>query len=814
MLVGNLQFTPAQAAYSEITLGSAGSYVLLAGSAITNGASTTFAGDGSRISGISPTLAAAGIGASLLASGSTQFDDAGETATAAQLDLLKTFNFVDSLTVTNPQAVISNETLTAGLYGTESSVALAISGTVTLDGAGDNRSIFIIRTGSALDFAAATTIILINGAQASNIYWVAGSALTMGASSKAFGNFLARSAMTVGANSVVTGAFLTQGAITLGDSVSATHELRIAYVAPVTATPAPTDTSTATSTPTPVPPVVIAPVPAPEPAPVVIYTPEPVIIFPSPTPEPIVTITPEPVVIATPDPAPSIEISSAPIPIATTSAEPSSPPTPTIAPIVVFPQPSLLPNVPLISPTPTSSPSEPSTPIVTNVAIQERSFITRADYPLYDPLKHPRNTTNTAIAAFAVLSVITSGATKSQGYLAQVGRGGKLAAAIALGRGDRRRARKSKVSGKSINFFTSLATAFFSISPLASRTISDASYLRAGLGSFSLITYPLGLILGTLAVKSVHFQGLPPSIAFLVVMMALGVLDAMAGFLAGIIFALLVAANGNIGDLKTALTLAGILLLSYSPGILAGVFRPLRRVVNDSRTRWERTADYILAAILSGWVVKQIALGFNGLSGLQLPIVEHANELGLIAGTLVVLRFMSEDFIAHTFPSRVNDLEPEYHERNIAQRITSSAMQVLVFALVAQPFIGWRPQLWIGVAIFTTPLIIALGSTHLPKSRLIQRWLPMGVTEILVMSGVGFLLSAALKNHSYTSAQYVLIAFVILSIPGFIFDIIRLFAGGYESTWRESEPGFFTYRVMGIFALAALVFLVTKGLLV
>lgn len=173
MTVGNLQFTPAQAAYSEITLGSAGNYLLLAGSAITNGASTTFAGDGSRVTGISPTLAAPGISASLLASGSTQFDDGGETATAAQTDLAIAFSFVDSLTVLNPQAVISNETLTAGVYGTESSVALAISGTVTLDGGGDNRSIFIIRTGSALDFAASTIIVLINGAQASNIYWVA-----------------------------------------------------------------------------------------------------------------------------------------------------------------------------------------------------------------------------------------------------------------------------------------------------------------------------------------------------------------------------------------------------------------------------------------------------------------------------------------------------------------------------------------------------------------------------------------------------------------------------------------------------------------
>jgi hypothetical protein len=349
---------------------------------------------------------------------------------------------------------------------------------------------------------------------------------------------------------------------------------------------------------------------------------------------------------------------------------------------------------------------------------------------------------------------------------------------------------------------------------LAARTISDASYLRASVGFFSLATYPVALLLGFQAADSNHFQGLPPSITFIAMMMALGVIDAMAGFIAGALFAALVALHGNISDLKTALTLAGIILLSYSPGILAGVFRPLRREVEDSHSRWERLADYLLASILTGWVVKQIALGLNGLSGLSLPIAEHADQLGLIAAGLVIGRFFAEDIVFKTYPSRINDLEPEYRERNILQRVIGLSMQVLAFTLVAAPFIGWRPELWIGLAIFALPLLLTLVASKFPKSRFIHRWLPSGLTEILLMSAVGFGLAWVLKSYTLTPSRYVLIAFVLLSIPGFLVDILRLFARGYESTWKESKRGFLTYRLIGSLALGALIYITINGLLV
>jgi hypothetical protein len=258
----------------------------------------------------------------------------------------------------------------------------------------------------------------------------------------------------------------------------------------------------------------------------------------------------------------------------------------------------------------------------------------------------------------------------------------------------------------------------------------------------------------------------------------------------------------------------GILLLSYSPGILAGTFRPLRRIVTNSRDLWERSADYILASILAGWVVKQIANGLPGLSGLQLPIASQAHRLGIIAALLVALRFFGEDLVSKLYPSRIRDLEPDYRERNIFQRMMSGAMQVLVFALVAQPFIGWHLELWVGIAIFSLPIVLALAASHFPKSKFLDRWLPTGIIEMIVMTLSGYFLAQSLNNQSLTPARYVLVAFIVLSIPGFILKVLPLFSGGYQSHWRESPSGNALYRFTGALSLGVLLYIVFSGLLV
>jgi hypothetical protein len=443
----------------------------------------------------------------------------------------------------------------------------------------------------------------------------------------------------------------------------------------------------------------------------------------------------------------------------------------------------------------------------------EKDFSLRSDFVPYSPQDHPKKTVATFIGAFALMSIASVGVqgVKSQGFLAQVARGSVLVAGIEGGRGDRRRTKKTRVSGRRVNFFTRIATVLSPRSPLAARTISDANYLRASFGNLSLVTYPIALGLGYVAALNTHFQGLPPNALFLTLLMALGIADAMAGFLAGSIFALAVVVTGNVHDLPTFMTLAGILLISFSPGILAGAFRPLRRVVLSSSDRWERASDYILASVLSGWIVKQIVLGLPGLSGLDLPITEHANQLGITAGILVAVRFLSEDFVHNQFPQRLQALEPDYNERNLLQKFLGSIVQVTVFALVAQPFIGWKIEFWIGVAIFSAPLLLAFVAERLPKSKLLDRWLPVGIVELLIVTMSGIFIARVLSSEIASPQKLILLSFVILSLPAMLIKLLSMFGGGYIPTWKSTSSGRVFYRAGGLLALGLLLYIIFIG---
>lgn len=84
--------------------------------------------------------------------------------------------------------------LGAGVYKSASSLSIT-AGPLTLDGGGNPQSVFIFQIGSALTMAApGGTVILVNGANACNIYWADYSGATLGGTAVGamfFGNIIA-----------------------------------------------------------------------------------------------------------------------------------------------------------------------------------------------------------------------------------------------------------------------------------------------------------------------------------------------------------------------------------------------------------------------------------------------------------------------------------------------------------------------------------------------------------------------------------------------------------------------------------------------
>jgi hypothetical protein len=88
-----------------------------------------------------------------------------------------------------------------GLYRTADPIGF--SGTITLDAGGNSNAVFIFQTDAALTTQSNSTVVLANGAQARNVWWVAGSAATLGLSSSFKGTVVATAGVTVGVGSTI-----------------------------------------------------------------------------------------------------------------------------------------------------------------------------------------------------------------------------------------------------------------------------------------------------------------------------------------------------------------------------------------------------------------------------------------------------------------------------------------------------------------------------------------------------------------------------------------------------------------------------------
>jgi hypothetical protein len=131
------------------------------------------------------------------------------TAVSA-IDLLILYLSLKAETATDPfPALTTGTTVEPGVY--YQAAASTPTGIITLDGLNQTDPVFIIKTDGALTVSASVQFILINGATANNIFWVADGAISLGANSECYGTFVGLAANTVGAGCDLVGRALSVG---------------------------------------------------------------------------------------------------------------------------------------------------------------------------------------------------------------------------------------------------------------------------------------------------------------------------------------------------------------------------------------------------------------------------------------------------------------------------------------------------------------------------------------------------------------------------------------------------------------------------
>ena len=189
----------ALAAEATVGLGTATSYAVLGGAAVTNTGPSVINGD----LGVSPGTELTGFQSATVNGASHAGDAAAASARAA---VTTAYNDAAGRTPTPLNAVeLGGLTLLPGVY---SNPTLGITGTLTLNAAGDEDAVFIFQTSSTLITAEASRVELIGGAQACNVFWKVGSSATLGTGSTFVGTILASAAITANTGATVQGRLL------------------------------------------------------------------------------------------------------------------------------------------------------------------------------------------------------------------------------------------------------------------------------------------------------------------------------------------------------------------------------------------------------------------------------------------------------------------------------------------------------------------------------------------------------------------------------------------------------------------------------
>jgi Ice-binding-like len=217
ILLGSLStliFASSALGATSIGLGKAASFSVLGGSTITNTGQTTMFGD----LGLAPGSSVTG-GPMVL--GEEHIDDAVANEAKSALTTAAT-TAANEASNGSAGEDLAGHSFLPGVYTASTSLLLS-SGSVTLNAQGDPDAVFIFQIGSTLTTGSHTSVSLINGAQACNVFWQIGSSATLGTGTHFVGTIMAADSITANTGATIHGRLLAQtAAVTLENNTITT----------------------------------------------------------------------------------------------------------------------------------------------------------------------------------------------------------------------------------------------------------------------------------------------------------------------------------------------------------------------------------------------------------------------------------------------------------------------------------------------------------------------------------------------------------------------------------------------------------------
>ena len=352
--------------------------------------------------------------------------------------------------------------------------------------------------------------------------------------------------------------------------------------------------------------------------------------------------------------------------------------------------------------------------------------------------------------------------------------------------------------------------------PGVATIIRDGDYLRAVLGSISFLLYPMAILTGIfgfieiqsrpgLTSPSMLLSSLLPSFTCMALMIAIGVLDSLAGALAGATFVTLVffvkVLPPGIPDEPKRIfsTLISIFLITCTPPLFAGVLRKFDGLHRDPGRNWNYAVDYLLSPLVTGWMVWKVIGVISDLSGAEFDVKDAPLKIATLIWFALIIRYFIEHYVSRNWGDRLNEM--------ISNDLVQSRISILLRTVLKSAWI-WILITSIGtfkngsaavpmiIALFALPSLIKLMWKN-PSNRLGSLNL-RGAPKIALLFLLGIALTQLLEDPNLKVHEDLILEIAL--VPLLFFSIIDALTEEHTHTPRyfvENKWGVRMYRSTG-----------------
>ncbi len=345
-------------------------------------------------------------------------------------------------------------------------------------------------------------------------------------------------------------------------------------------------------------------------------------------------------------------------------------------------------------------------------------------------------------------------------------------------------------------------------SPGLATILRDGDYLRAIFGSLTFILYPVAIFIGIFNFMDVQSKAdniFLPSFIGLAIMIAIGVIDSLAGAVAGAVFVVLVfisniSTMGQVAEPKRYFsTLVSVFLISCAPPLFAGAFRKFDGLHKDPSRNWNYAIDYLLSPLVTGWMVWKILQVISELAGTPYELPNTASRIAELIWFLLVIRYFFEHYVARNWSDRLNEMIPDEVEQSKFYTVVRYVLKIFWIWLLISSVKSFSNEPLLTpmiLALFAIPGVIKViwQSPPAKLGRLNLRGAPK--IAILFLLGIG--ITQFLKNPNMSSYQVQILGISLL--PLLYFSTIEALTEEHTYTPRyfvENRRGVLLYRILG-----------------